>query len=177
MFDRQNYVAQIYIADDINNDQAKEISDSLDRLGRQFVNVPDARILFDINSNGGGIYDANSILSAIRTCQVPVDTFVSGAAFSAAFLLATAGKRRYCSSMANYMFHGMSVEVSMNTMNRVQSDIKHSEDLQNHYVSFIQKNTKISKKRLWEMVKRGEDFYFTPSESKKLGVVDEIVEL
>ena len=175
MFDRQNYVAQLNVSDDIDNEQATNLADELDKLGRQFVNVPGARILLNINSNGGSLYDANAILCSILTCSVPVDTLVSGAAFSPAFLISTAGAKRYCTDLSSYMFHGISVAVNMNTMDKVHADISHSEKLQSGFSGFIQSRTKIPKKKMVEMIDSGKDYYFTPQECKKLGVVDEII--
>lgn len=175
-FCKSDYHAIVCLSDDIDNDMAKEITTALSDLGTRFLNVPDARILLNINSTGGTVYDAFSIISAIKTCPVRVDTFVSGLAASSAFVISLAGEKRYCSSLATYMFHSVSA-ISEGTMNNVQNDIEHTLDLQKRMVKFVQKNSRISKKKLEEILKSNKDWYFSPNECVRMGVVDSIVDV
>ena len=155
---------------------AKEISTTLFELGQRFMNVPDARILVDINSTGGNVYDAFSIINAMKLCPVPVDTYVSGLAASAAFVVAVAGEVRYCSSLASYMFHSVSATQSGN-MSSIQNDMNHTLDLQKRLVSFVQKHSKITKKKLTEIVESSKDWYYTTKEVLRMGVVDCVVDV
>lgn len=173
-FYKGDYSATLYIGDDIDNESAKDFVNTISQVCAQLLETPDAKILVDINSTGGNVYDAFSIINAIKTCPVQVDTYVSGLAASSAFVIALAGKERYCSDMASYMFHSVSA-TSSGTMAYLQNDVAQTLNLQKRLVEFVRKNSKISKKKLEAIVNMNKDSYYSPVECVKMGVVDYIV--
>ena len=66
------------------------------------------RIQVWINSQGGVVMDALSIINAILRTSTPVDTYCTGMACSSAALVFLAGKNRYIMDYAKLMFHGVS---------------------------------------------------------------------
>lgn len=175
-FYKGDYSATLYIGDDIDNEMAKDFVSTLSQISAQLLETPGSKILVDINSTGGNVYDAFSIINAIKTCPIQVDTYVSGLAASSAFVIALAGKERYCSDLANYMFHSVSA-TSSGTMAYLQNDVAQTLNLQKMLVDFVRKNSKISKKKLEVIVNANRDSYYMPAECVRMGVVDYIVDV
>lgn len=88
-----------------------QIGDSIDENGNLVYGISGSGFAYElrylqdackkvsvrINSVGGSVYEAYSIISAILTSKVPVNTFIDGLAASSAGLIAVAGK--HCSIM------------------------------------------------------------------------------
>ena len=63
-----------------------------------------------IDSGGGSVHSALSILNILSTCGMRVITCVTGVAASAACVILTAGVERYCAPNAVCMIHDVSLE-------------------------------------------------------------------
>lgn len=58
-----------------------------------------------INSGGGSIVEGLSMLSAIRNCSIPVDTYIEGIAASMAGVIAMSGRKRFMNDYSRIMIH------------------------------------------------------------------------
>ena len=58
-----------------------------------------------IDSNGGSLTDAFTIINAIELSKTPVQTIVTGKAYSAGFFIAITGHQRFAYPYASFLYH------------------------------------------------------------------------
>ena len=126
-----------------------------------------------INSYGGSVYDAWSLISTILESKVPVHTICTGYAMSAAFVIFLAGDKRSISKNAILMFHQIS-SGNWGKYKDLMEDIEHLAYLQKQMEDFVVSRTKISRSTLKKVRESKHDWFITPEEAIKLGVADEI---
>lgn len=99
---------RLYINDDIDDSIITDIGYHILRYNRLDKGVkPEERkpITLYINTNGGSLYSANSLISLIQNSITPVHTVNLGVCFSAGFLLFIAGKKRYALDNSVFLLH------------------------------------------------------------------------
>ena len=57
-----------------------------------------------IDSNGGSLTDAFTIINAIELSKTPIQTIVTGKAYSAGFFIAIAGHQRFAYPYASFLY-------------------------------------------------------------------------
>lgn len=125
-----------------------------------------------INSNGGSIYDAISIIETFKLVPFKVNAIAMGNAFSAAFvILACATGKRLASKHSRLMFHPIAADVGMT--NHIDAKI-----IANEFSV-----TWETVRQLLDEAAHGEfnmerfsqnDVYLSPYECLNLGVIDRI---
>ena len=110
-----NQANEIYFYSDIYQDTAfllnKAIRDLEKTLRIVQINLDlpkPPRIKLYINSGGGSAYDAFSCVDIIKSCKIPVDTYVEGSVCSAATLLSMSGNKRYITKNSVMLLHQIS---------------------------------------------------------------------
>ncbi len=156
-------VLQIYNINQYDTEQEQCLKD--------YVREP---IIVYINTNGGLMDEAFSLISAIESSVTPVITIALGKAWSAGFLILIAGHHRCSQKYSNLMLHQGSAGV--------QGEFKRMIEYTDYYqkchdmmAEYIMKRTKIKKKKIDEIFHGKTDFYITADEALALGVIDEIV--
>lgn len=127
-----------------------------------------------IDSYGGDIYACLGLLSIIKCSKTPVYTIVVGMAMSAGFLILISGHKRFCFELSTMLYHQVSSEICGTTKD-IKEDYEETERLQKIMEKIIIENTKITKNKIGEIYKYNKDWYITPSNAIKLGVVDKIL--
>lgn len=126
-----------------------------------------------IDSNGGECYASNGLISVIELCSTPVRTIVTGCAMSCAFIIAVAGHERIAYPNSTLMHHGVSVALSGN-VDSIKMDLSECSRLQKLGDNLILKRTKITREQLRKNNETKTDWYMTPAQALKLGVIDGI---
>lgn len=132
-------------------------------------------IIIYINTNGGTIDDAFSLVSAIEGSKTPVVTVALGKAYSAGFFILLAGHQRYAQKYSQLMLH----QGSSGYMGKFADMIeyaKHWERLQNMIDDYIISRTKIKKKKLQEIFNGKQDWFIETKEAIDLGIINGIWE-
>lgn len=128
-----------------------------------------------INSEGGYVDDAWSLINIIKTSKTPIETYCSGKAASAALLVFLAGHKRFTYEHSHFMYHqcgagiyGRYLDISQHVdrVKRVEEELE----------LFVLEHSKITRKRLDEITEKKIDWWITPKEAIKLGVADEIIQ-
>ncbi len=124
-----------------------------------------------INSEGGEVHAALSVLDLIQKNDVKINTIISGTCMSAATLISVMGHRRYITQNSYMLIHNMSssfwgkmheFEDEMNNMHKLTDNLK------NIYLNY----GTIKPKQLDTLLKK--DLLLEPSLCLKYGFVDEI---
>jgi ATP-dependent Clp protease protease subunit len=134
--------------------------------------TPEPVFIF-INSNGGTLDDAFSLISAIEASNTPIVTVALGKAYSAAFLILLAGHARFAQQRATLMYHQGSAGIG-GEISRMIEYAKHWEQGQNDVEEYVIKKTKIKKKQLQQIFHGKQDYYMNTTTALELGVIDGI---
>jgi len=182
--DKQKYISvidnnELYFYNDVNVESALVINKTLSDLARQLLI---AKITFDlqetphiklhINSDGGEVFGALSILDRIQASKVPVHSYAEGLVASASTLISVSCHKRYIRKNTILLIHQVRswFEGTYEDFN----DEKQNMDLIMKVVKGIYlKHTKFTEDELNTLLKR--DLYLNAEDAIKYGLADEII--
>lgn len=182
--DKQKYVSvidnnELYFYNDVNVESALVINKTLNDLARQLLI---AKITFDlqetphiklhINSDGGEVFGALSIVDRIQSSKVPIHSYAEGLVASASTLISVSCHKRYIRKNTILLIHQVRswFEGTYEDFN----DEKQNMDLIMKVVKGIYlKHTKFTEDELNTLLKR--DLYLNAEDAIKYGLADEII--
>jgi ATP-dependent Clp endopeptidase proteolytic subunit ClpP len=182
--DKQKFVSvidnnELYFYNDVNTESALIVNKTLSDLARQLLI---AKITFDlqetphiklhINSDGGEVFGALSIVDRIQSSKVPVHSYAEGLVASASTLISVSCHKRYIRKNTILLIHQVRswFEGTYEDFN----DEKQNMDLIMKVVKDIYlKHTKFTEDELNTLLKR--DIYLNAEDAIKYGLADEIV--
>jgi ATP-dependent protease ClpP protease subunit len=182
--DKQKYVSvidnnELYFYNDVNVESALVINKTLSDLARQLLI---AKITFDlqetphiklhINSDGGEVFGALSIVDRIQSSKVPIHSYAEGLVASASTLISVSCHKRYIRKNTILLIHQVRswFEGTYEDFN----DEKQNMDLIMKVVKGIYlKHTKFTEDELNTLLKR--DLYLNAEDAIKYGLADEII--
>ena len=182
--DKQKFVSvidnnELYFYNDVNVESALVLNKTLSDLSRQLLI---AKITFDlqetphiklhINSDGGEVFGALSIVDRIQSSKVPVHSYAEGLVASASTLISVSCHKRYIRKNTILLIHQVRswFEGTYEDFN----DEKQNMDLIMKIVKDIYlKHTKFTEEELNQLLKR--DIYLNAEDAIKYGLADEIV--
>jgi ATP-dependent Clp endopeptidase proteolytic subunit ClpP len=182
--DKQKFVSvidnnELYFYNDVNTESALVVNKTLSDLARQLLI---AKITFDlqetphiklhINSDGGEVFGALSIVDRIQSSKVPVHSYAEGLVASASTLISVSCHKRYIRKNTILLIHQVRswFEGTYEDFN----DEKQNMDLIMKVVKDIYlKHTKFTEDELNTLLKR--DIYLNADDAIKYGLADEIV--
>lgn len=173
----------IWFYDDINDYTALEFNKQLTELGMQhaqscvngmFEPVSSPPIYLHINSNGGYITSAMSMVDSIRRVGsiVPIITIVEGLAASAATFISIVGNKRVMRENSYMLIHQLS-STSWGKYEELKDDMRNNEKFMKDISKLYKKYTKIPHDKLKEIFQH--DIYFDSKTCLKYGLVDQII--
>jgi len=127
-----------------------------------------------IDSYGGMVYQCFGLIGVMERSETPIHTIVTGAAMSCGFMILINGHRRFAYRHATPLYH----QVSSGFYGKVkdlEEKLDETKRLQLKIEEMTIRLTKISKKRLSEVLKNKIDWYMTAEEALSLGVIDEVI--
>ena len=182
--DKQKFVSvidnnEVYFYNDINTDSALMINKTLSDLSRQLLI---AKITFDlqetphiklhINSDGGEVFGALSVVDRISSSKVPIYSYAEGLVASASTLISVSCHKRYIRKNTILLIHQVRswFEGTYEDFN----DEKQNMDLIMKIVKDVYlKRTKFTEDELNTLLKR--DIYLNAEDAIKYGLADEII--
>lgn len=130
-----------------------------------------------MNNPGGDWYHGMAIYDFIKDCPCEVTIIVYGYAMSMGSIILQAADRRFMSQHSSLMIHyGMSGEYAhtLDFIKTADQTKKLNKTMEDIYLKKIrQKHPKFTRKALQEKIKF--DFYLTPRECLRLGLIDGII--
>lgn len=170
----------IYLSGNVDNESIGSISSALvnliskdDKSEAEMKDYERKPIHFHISTNGGSVYAALALIDIIEASKTPIYTYCHYA-LSAGFLLLLAGHKRFSGKRATIMLHTIlhSTDGDLQTMTE---NIEHTQHCYNIICEWITSRCNITKKQLDDIKARKYDWYITPEEALKLGIIDEII--
>lgn len=163
---------QIYLFSEIDS----WVSESIIRRLTEFDRESSEEITLIINSPGGRVIDAISIIDAIKIIKSPVRTICIGQACSAAAVILSAGspERRFVTPASRVMIHEVSAGTYGN-LSEMRESIENISALNEIMASMLAKNTKKTVEEIksaWNKT----DKYFTAQEAVSFGLADKIID-
>jgi len=125
-----------------------------------------------INSVGGEVMSALSIVETIRKSPIEVWTIVDGEAASAATLISCMGHKRFINKNAIMLIHQLRTGF-WGKADEFEEEAKNNKKLMKILKNIYLEKTNLNKEDLEKILKR--DIYMASKKCLKLGIVDEII--
>jgi len=132
----------------------------------------DQKIFLHINSIGGEIHAALSVMDTIVSNKIPIYTIIDGFCASAASFLSVVGKKRYMSKNSFVLIHQCSSGV-IGTYSEFVDKYQNMNEIMKTMKEIYLTYTKIPEKKLNSLLKQ--DLYLSSEDCLKYGIVDEII--
>lgn len=170
---------EIYFYNDVNTESCVLLNKSITDLGKQLQIV---KITFGleepppiklyINSDGGEVFGALSVVDRIKTSDVPVHSYIEGLVASAATLISVSCHKRYIRKNSIILIH--QIRSWFGGTHENFKDEAHNLDVLSNIIKQIYlKNTKFTEQELTKLLKR--DIYLSAEDAVKYGLADKIV--
>ena len=140
------------------------------------ANIPVAErkpIQLIIDSNGGSLTDALTIVDAISLSKTPVYAFVIGAAYSGGFLITIACHKRYGYKHSSYLLHEGSVSEMSGTSSQFENFNAFYKKQLEQLKSLVLNSTNIDEE-YYDRIRK-EDIWYDAYEALDKGIIDEII--
>ena len=124
-----------------------------------------------INSEGGCLYSALSIIDIISLNPVNINTIVSGVCMSAATLILLSGHYKYMMPNSYMLIHNISSGF-WGKMHEFEDEMKNLNELTKKLKEIYRKNSNLTKAQLEKLLKT--DLLISANECLKYNLIDEI---
>lgn len=158
---------------EINNENATQIISFILELNKNQNNNKPIELI--ITSGGGNVYEGFGIIDAINNSTIPIHTTCYGLGMSMALPILISGHHRKMSSNATLMYHDISYNIEENKLQHHINELKETKRISKKYEKIIINNSNITKDQLHEIKKQQKEWYITPKQALKLGLIDEII--
>lgn len=169
----------IYFYNDVNNESVVLLNKAISDLSKQLLIT---QITYDleqtpsiklhINSDGGEIFGALSVVDRIKVSKVPVHSYVEGLVASAATLISVSCQKRYVRKNSIMLVHQIRSWFS-GTYENFKDENQNMDVMTNIIKKIYLENTKFTDSELTELLKR--DIYLDAEECVKYGLADVII--
>ena len=133
------------------------------------------RLTLMINSPGGRIDSCLTLIDAMNTSDIPVDTMASGLAASCGILTLMAGDNRFASKTAQIMSHQYAAG-SSGKEHELYGRIKSWEHTSEWMVDHYKHCTGLSEKKIRKDLLGPTDVWMTAQEAKGFNIIDQVVD-
>lgn len=127
-----------------------------------------------IDSYGGAVYQCFGLIGIMETSRTKIHTIVTGCAMSCGFMILISGHRRFTYEHSTPLFHQISSGI-IGTASEIEAELFEVKRLQAKMEKLVIQKTKITRSKLDDIYNKKTDWFMSPTEALKLGVVDEII--
>jgi ATP-dependent Clp endopeptidase proteolytic subunit ClpP len=153
------------------NTEIRKITRTLMRFSSDFNSNPPP-IYLHINSFGGSIFAALSVIDTIQYNPIPIYTIIEGAAASAATMISVYGKKRYITKSSHMLIHQLSSGF-WGKMAEVKDEVKNLKNLMKVIKKIYKKKTDVPEEKLDKILKH--DLWWNSKKCLKYGLVDKVI--
>lgn len=160
--------------EEIELEKSKELIFKLKRNSNITIKEEDYinPIILEINSNGGYIHDAFSVVDTIKNLKVPVHTICKGIVASAATFISLAGNKRFITKNTFFLIHEIKDEFFGN-LSFIKDCYYNTNILMEHIIDYYIENSNLTKEEIEFHIKN--EKYWTSKQCLEFGFVDEII--
>jgi len=169
----------IFLNGPINEESSLPIVQEMTEIGMEAPwNQPD-RITLIVNSPGGDLSCANQIIDTMSQLPIPVMTYCSGIAMSAALMILMHGTKglRVATEHSVLMSHQFSGNFGGGKYHEMIADRRWQEITHNSIVKRYVQATKKSAAYVSKHLLHPSDIFMTPEEGLKHGIIDEVISI
>jgi len=127
-----------------------------------------------IDSYGGAVYQCMGLLGVMGKSETPIHTIVTGAAMSCGFMILICGHERFGYVHSTPLYHQVSTGF-YGKVKDMEENLEETKRLQKKIEEITVAKTRISEKKLKEVLKNKTDWFMTAAEALSLGVIDKIL--
>ena len=126
-----------------------------------------------IQSGGGSLLPSLSTVDLIRTCDMPVNTFVEGYAASAATLISVVGAKRFMTKNSVMLIHQLKMGTEYSKFNEIEDYYSNAETLMEIVRNIYLENTKLDKELLSDLLNK--DRWLNSTFCREKNLVDIVI--
>jgi ATP-dependent protease ClpP protease subunit len=169
----------IYFEDDVTKHSCRRLISKIDelniKLGKlecdyDIDNPP--KIYLHINSFGGSVFSAFSVIDAMRRSKYPIVTIVEGASASAATLISVYGHERWITRHGYMLIHQLS-SGCWGKMTEIEDEYDNLKDIMEHIYKIYEEKTHLDRSQLRKILKH--DRWWGADQCLENGLVDKII--
>lgn len=134
------------------------------------------KVVFEINSEGGSVFEGNAIYSYIKNLKNPTESRIVGFCASMATVIACATDKTKMASNALFMIHAPSTNLEWANLSQLKEETETMEKIETIMLSIYSKKTGQTTETLRKKYFDGKDHYLTAQEAKDEGFIDEVIE-
>jgi ATP-dependent protease ClpP protease subunit len=167
----------IYYYSSVNKKSALELNMKLREVENKLIKkyndhqTHQEYVYLHINSFGGSVFSAFSIIDTIKNMKVPVVSIIEGAAASAATLISVMCDYKIIYQTSYMLIHQLS-SGTWGKMNELEDEMENLKELMNSIRKIYKENTNISEGEINEILKH--DLWWNSEICLAKGLVDEI---
>lgn len=157
--------------DEINAESIKGVSEFI--IKANYVYNKGDTVTLMINSPGGDVYDGFGIIDLMDCSRVDVQTTAVGIVASMGSLIFTAGTqgKRVMSRNSYMMIHQFS-QYMEGKYHDLIAHRNHEDHLNNKFIEHFVNRSKLSEKRVKDLILNAKDVYIEPKQAKEWGLCD-----
>jgi ATP-dependent protease ClpP protease subunit len=165
----------IYFYTDVNPESCLDLNRKITALNKELLkyaidyDCEPPNIYLHINSYGGCLFSALSVVDTIKNSRVPIVSIVEGNAASAATMISMVCNKRYITPNSFMLIHQLSSACSGN-FEALKDEFLSDTKLMELIYKLYRENTTMSEKEIKTVLKR--DIWWTSAECIKAGLVD-----
>jgi ATP-dependent Clp endopeptidase proteolytic subunit ClpP len=153
------------------NKEIKNLTDQLLVNSTKLSNKPPP-IYLHINSPGGGVFSALSIIDTIKNNPIPIYSVIEGSAASAATLISVNCDKKFILPNSHMLIHQLSSGY-WGKFNELEDEIENCKNLMVVIRDIYLKNTKLKESELDNILKH--DIWWNAEKCLEVGLVDKIL--
>ena len=168
----------LYLSGTINETSISNINKDLLNLIAQDEKDSDEKKNFSpqpikifINSFGGSVYDAWSLIDIMLRSETPIYTYCTGYAMSAGFLIFLAGHKRYATQNSTMLYHQLSAG-NWNKILDLEQNLEEYKRLHDDIEKYVSERTSINKSTLEENKQKKKDWYIHSEDFEKYNIAE-----
>lgn len=150
----------------------EELNIKLGKLACDYDIETPPKIYLHINSFGGSVFSAFSVIDAIRQSKYPIVTIIEGASASAATLISVCGHERWMTQHSYMLIHQLS-SVCWGKMTEIEDEYDNLKELMEHIYTIYEEKTHMSKAQLRKLLKH--DRWWSAEKCLEQGLIDKII--
>ena len=164
---------KIYFTGEVNDETCLAILQSIHTIQHQFNPTQVDHIDLYIQSKGGSLLPALGLADWIINSDVPIYTWVSGYAASAATLLSAVGSKRFMTKHSVILLHQLSMGMDFGKFQQIKDQYENGVLLMDLIKQIYLDHSKLESEQLDEILLH--DKWLNSSEALEYGLVDVVV--